>query len=183
MLNNYRRGDFHDSQLGPRMLRWKARIADRRGARFTAVVAEALSEQGWSVETEVKMTKLLKRSLDRNYGDIDVLAWDHRTGRVLIVECKDVQYRKTFGEVGEQLADFRGETRANGKGDYLRLHLDRVEVARQAVDEVAGSLKLPNPRIESHLVFRNPVPMAFALDHMRALVTLWTLDELKILTP
>lgn len=183
MLNNYRRGDFHDSQLGPGMRRWKARIADRRGARFTAVVAEALSEQGWTVETEVKMTKLLKRSLDRNYGDIDVLAWDHRTGRVLIVECKDVQYRKTFGEVGEQLADFRGETRANGKGDYLRLHLDRVEVARQAIDEVADSLKLPNPRIESHLVFRNPVPMAFALDHMRALVTLWTLDEVKILTP
>lgn len=99
------------------------------------------------------------------------------------MECKDVQYRKTFGEVGEQLADFRGETRANGKGDHLRLHLDRVEVARQAIDEVADSLKLPNPRIESHLVFRNPVPMAFALDHMRALVTLWTLDEVKILTP
>lgn len=147
------------------------------------MVADTLSRQGWNVETEVKMTKLLRRSLERDYGDIDVLAWDEQSGRVLIVECKDVQYRKTFGEVGEQLADFRGETRANGKRDYLRLHLDRVDVVLDAVAQVADYLGLPHLKIESHLVFRNTVPMAFALDHMRALVTLWTLDGLKGLAP
>lgn len=78
------------------------------------------------------------------------------------------------------LSDFRGEIRpSTGKPDYLRRHLDRVELATANLKAVAGYLKLPRAHLESHMVFRNPVPMAFALDHLKSRVTLSIFDKLE----
>jgi hypothetical protein len=183
MLGNYHRGDFHDSQLGPLMGHWKKSVADRRGKQFSAQVAGAMVAQGWKTECEVKMTKLLGRGFDRDYGDIDVLAWHMDSGRILLIECKDVQYRKTFGEVAEQLSDFRGELRANGKPDYLLRHLDRVQLAADHLVNVSAYVGLEVAQVESHLVFRHPVPMKFALNHLKALVRVHTFDELTAVIP
>ena len=178
MLANYRRGDFNDSQLGSLMGHWKKRAADRRGKAFSELVASTLAANGWRTEPEVKMTKLLGRKLDRDYGDVDVLAWHEVTGRILLIECKDVQYRKTFGEVAEQLSDFRGELRSNGKPDYLLRHLTRVQLATENAAVVQNYVGLGHANLESHLVFRNTVPMKFALDHLKSRVSVHTLDEL-----
>ncbi|KGB56669.1 hypothetical protein FG91_00459 [Sphingopyxis sp. LC81] len=56
---------------------------------------------------------------------------------MLAIECKDVQYRKTYSEIAEQLADFRGGTRSNGKDDYLRKHLVRMGLIRTDLDAVS----------------------------------------------
>jgi hypothetical protein len=69
---------------------------------------------------------------------VHVLAWNKSTGRVLAIECKDLQYRKTPGEIAEQLSDFRGEVDARGKRDYLRKHLDRMELIDRHGTEVAN---------------------------------------------
>jgi hypothetical protein len=87
-----------------------------------------LDELNWEAEPELKPTKLLNRSFDRDYGDIDALAWNRDSGRVLVMECKDLQYHKTIGEVAEQLSDFRGLIRPDGKPDDLKRHLDRLEL-------------------------------------------------------
>lgn len=161
-LQNYYRGDYPDWQLGPAMLAWFGRSRRKRGMEFNAQVAAALRALGWQVEAEIKLTKVLRRALDRDYGDIDVLAWDAVRNRILVIECKDVQYRKTPGEVAEQLSDFRGEMLPNGKPDLLRKHLDRVAVLKQHEPAALAYLDMPtNARIESHLVFKNPVPMQF----------------------
>src|ERR1035438_9643486 len=97
-------------------------LSSMRGSRMRK------SGMGWKVEKEIKLTGLLGRRLDRDYGDIDVLAWRPESGRVLAIECKDVQYNKTLGEVAEQLSDFRGEIRADGKPDLLKKHLARLEI-------------------------------------------------------
>jgi hypothetical protein len=101
------------------------------------------------------------------------------SGRVLIIECKDVQYRKTYGEIAEQLADFRGEVWPGGKRDYLRRHLDRVELISRHLPAVASYVGMSEVNtVESHLVFRNPVPMEFALKHMAARVSVGIFDRL-----
>ncbi len=165
-LQNYHRGDYPDWQLGPAMLAWFGRSRHKRGLEFNAEVADALRTLGWQVESEIKLTKVLRRALDRDYGDIDVLAWDATRNRVLIIECKNVQYRKTAGEIAEQLSDFRGEMMPNGKPDLLRKHLDRVELMKlHAVAACSYMQMTANPRIESHLIFKNPVPMQFVSSH------------------
>lgn len=179
MVGNYVRGDFPPHQLSKKMRAWAAHEADTRGAKFTQEVAEQLRNLGWDAQTEVKVSKILKRKLDRDYGDVDVLAWHSATGRVLAIECKDLQFRKTFGEMSEQLADFRGEFRADGKRDYLRKHLDRIELLNGDVEALARYLNLSTPpSIESHLVFKNPVPMKFALTKLTERVIVSIFDEL-----
>lgn len=161
-LSNYYRGDYPDWQLGPAMLVWRGRSRAKLGLEFNAQVAAALEALGWQVEREIRLTKLLRKALDRNYGDIDVLASDPATERILIIECKDVQYKKTPGELAEQLSDFRGELMSNGKPDLLKKHLDRVAVVQEHVSEACKFLGMPQgSRVESHLVFKNPVPMQF----------------------
>lgn len=57
------------------------------------------TELGWQVAPEIKLTKILRMPLDRDYGDVDVLAWSPTKGRVLIIECKDLQFKKTYGKL------------------------------------------------------------------------------------
>jgi hypothetical protein len=166
----YESGDFPRNQLKPKMAAWHAFANGRRGTIFAEEVAQAMRADGWKAEVEVKVTKLLGRGFEKDHGDVDVLAW-RDDGRVLAIECKDVQFRKTLGEMSEQLADFRGEIRSNGKRDELRKHLDRMEVIRGHLSLVAKYTGLTSlDGVESHLLFRNPVPMEFALSRMSGLV-------------
>ncbi len=182
-VQNYYEGGFPDWQLRRPMRSWQGRIADTRGAAFSAAVAEMLRAEGWTVETEVKVSKIVREPLERNYGDIDVLAWRADTGRVLLIECKDVQFRKTLSEIAEQLSEFRGEV-TNGKPDYLRRHLDRVDLIGRHAAALGSHVGLSIiTGIESHLVFKNPVPMEFALSKLSEKVTVSTrrnfLDHLE----
>ncbi len=180
MVSNYHHGSFPDYQLTPRMKAWAGKIADKRGRKFAEDVAERLKALGWETQVDVKITKLLGQGFDRDYGDVDVLAWNPGTGRVLICECKDVQYRKTYGEMAEQLSDFRGGLRANGKPDYLLLHLNRMDLISKHLPTLAQYVGLETLSLaESHLVFRNPVPMAFALERLKERVTISLFDALS----
>jgi hypothetical protein len=180
MFGNYYRGDFPLRQLKPRMRVWAGTTADKQGREFSREVADRLEELGWKAEPEVKITKLLRKGFDRDYGDVDVLAWNPESDRVLIIECKDLQYRKTFGEIAEQLSDFRGEIGRDGKPDDLRRHLDRVELILGHLTELAAYVGFARiPALESHLVFKNPVPMQFALKRLEGQVRLHTLSMLK----
>lgn len=178
MVRNYHRGDFPLWQLKPKMRVWSGRSRDRIGHEFCQEVAARMRELGWNVETEVPVTKLLRKGFDQNYGDVDVLAWNKDLGRVLLMECKDVQHRKIEGEIAEQLADFRGELRSDGKPDHLLRHLRRIEVITAHPKEVAAYVAINAPKIEGHLVFRHPVPMKFAWQRMEARITLNLMDDL-----
>ena len=179
MLRNYHTGDFPRWQLAPKMKRWSGKARDNMGKEFSAEVAARLKGLEWEVETEVRVTKLLGKSFDQDYGDIDVLAWKRSIGRVLLVECKDVQHKKIDGEIAEQLMDFRGELNEDGKPDYLLRHLRRIEVASGHIPEIGKYLKLgAPPSLEGHLVFKNPVPMKFAWERMKERMALHLFSEL-----
>ena len=101
---NLLQGDFPDWQLSPLMRAWRGKTVSRRGAALAADAASRLNGLGWTTRTEIQVTELLGRRLDRDYGDFDVLAWHREARRVLVVECKDVRYSKTGGKIAEQLA-------------------------------------------------------------------------------
>jgi hypothetical protein len=151
----------------------------KRGREFNGLVAKRLADLGWCVECEIKLTKILSRNLGRDWGDVDVLAWNRTTKRLLVIECKDVQFRKTLGEIAEQLSDFRGELRPNGKPDLLKKHLNRVDQLRANMAKLKEFVQMPNlALIESHLVFKNPVPMQYATQHLEQTVHVSTYDDL-----
>jgi hypothetical protein len=180
MVHNYHKGDFPLWQLKPKMRVWSGRSRDRIGHEFCQQVATKMRELGWNAETEVPVTKLLRRGFDQNYGDVDVVAWNKDLGRVLMMECKDVQHRKIEGEIAEQLSDFRGEIRPDGKPDHLLRHLRRIEIITVHPNEVAAYTGFGSaPKIEGHLVFKNPVPMKFAWERMESRMAIHLLADLK----
>jgi hypothetical protein len=178
---SFHSGDIPEWQTHSRdMRRWLGDAHQRQGHAFADEVGGRLRELGWRVEPEVKLTKLVGSALPKDFGDVDVLAWNVSSGRVLLIECKDLQYRKTMGEVAEQLADYRGEMRRDGKPDDLRKHLDRVAILQANVDRVGRQLNLPvPPQLEGHLVFKNPVPMKFAWQHMAGKIHLSLFSDLN----
>ena len=182
VVGNYYYGSYPDRHLGPAMRKYAGRARGRDGKQFNLEVARKMDTLGWKTQTEVAVTKIVGKGLDRNYGDVDVLAWHAEARRILVVECKDLQFRKTHGEIAEQLRDFAGVTKSDGKGDSLRKHLDRVQVLRSHHAEVCKFLGLDRgSSIESHLVFRNPVPMQFVAGPLKDECSLHTLASLNLL--
>ena len=180
MMRWFHRGEIPPPQVrSQEMCKWIGYANNVQRSEFNATVAAKMRELGWQADHEVKVTKILGRSFERDYGDIDVLAWNTSSGRILVMECKDLQFHKSIGEVAEQLSDFRGEVRADGKPDHLKRHLDRLEILAAHLTTVSRALGMTaDVQLEGHLVFKNPVPMKFAWDHMRSRVRLSLFDEL-----
>jgi len=175
-IQNYYSATYPDRHLGAEMRRYAGYARQRDGAAFNKEVTARMFEMGWQVAPEILITKILGQSFERNYGDVDVLAWDHVKGRILVLECKDLQFRKTYGEIAEQLADYRGLASSDGKDrDSLRKHLDRVEILRSCSVQLGKFVGMDGVyTIESIVVFRDPVPMQFASgpirDHAKVLI-------------
>jgi hypothetical protein len=179
-LINYHHGDFPQAQLSPLMKQWQARAAGERGTKFANEVAAALGNLGWEAKVEIKMTELFRRNLGRDYGDIDVLAWNSQLRRVAVIECKDLQYKKTIGELAEQLSDYRGEVSSNGRRDSLRKHLDRMELVDAAPEVIEAFTGVaPHAGSESVLMFSNPVPMEYALRGPEAKVRVTNIRKIE----
>jgi hypothetical protein len=178
-LGNYYRGDFPQHQLKPKMKSWRGKATDKRGTDFNTEVAERMRALGWQAAPDVKMSTILGAAF-KSYGDIDVLAWKPDGGRVLLIECKNLKFSKTVGEIAEQLADFRGEKRANGKPDDLLKHLNRISAIVTHPTELTRFLAISSPPIpEGHIVFRNPVPMQFVWERLKERIGLHLFEELS----
>ncbi|MQA19333.1 zinc chelation protein SecC [Rugamonas rivuli] len=180
-VGNFYDGAYPDIHLGPAMRRYAGYARNRDGKTFNNRVSSRMKDFGWTVLPEAFVTKILGKAFDRNYGDVDVLAWSHEVNRVLIMECKDLQFRKTYGEIAEQLSDYRGEASADGKTrDSLRKHLDRVEIIRTNRKSLCSFLSIKEDvAIESHLVFSHPVPMMYSGGPVRDLTETRSYDQLS----
>ena len=179
-MHNYYSANYPDNHLGPAMQKYVGFARHRDGHKFNEKVKTRMAALGWEVLPEVALTQILASRLDRNYGDVDVLAWDPASRRVLVMECKDLQFKKSYSEIAEQLMDYAGEVLPNGKRDSLRKHLDRVDLLAAHQQQVAKFLKRGDDcSIESHLVFSNPVPMLYAEGSISTRCELHIYDELE----
>lgn len=185
-VSNFYDGEFGNQNANSKaMKQWVGKANDQQRTEFNAMVAERMVELGWNAKAEVKVTELLGQGFDRNYGDVDVLAWRTDSGRVLLMECKDLHYKKTYGEIAEQLSDFRGEVRTitrKGKikeeSDLLKKHIDRVGIINNHLDAVEKYTGTKPQTAEGYMVFRNPVPMQFIWDKMQHLVDVCIYNDL-----
>jgi len=145
-----------------RLRSWVGAAENQRGHEFNGLVARRLSELGWSCKANVRLTEILSAKLDRDYGDVDVLAWRGR--RVLVIECKDLRMAMTVGDIARQLHDFREDFTSSGKPDQLKKHLLRMDVLMSRPDGVTRYVGTKERRIELEavLVFSDLVPLHFS---------------------
>jgi len=124
------------------MKKWIGACRNQLGKEFNRSVANKMIELGWEAESDVPVTKLLNAKTDKDYGDIDVLAWSRETGVVLAAECKDLYFSKTHKEIGNQINEFRGIVDSNGKRDRLRKHFDRLDKLKADIDKVRNYTRI-----------------------------------------
>jgi hypothetical protein len=133
----------------------------REGHTFNAEVASALSEAGWQVRKNIGLPEVLNRKIERDFGDVDVLAWRSDREEVLIVECKDLSLARNYSEIAAMLSDYQG-VEIDGKADKLRKHLDRVALLQDNYVQLKRFTGIPKPRLVSCLVCSGVVPMQYA---------------------
>lgn len=163
-LDTYWRGYIEEERCrSQEMKMWIGQERTRRGHAFNKEVASMLESIGYHAKPDVKVSSIIsKRNLDRDYGDVDVLAWREGEESIYAIECKDLYFAKTSKEVAEQLLEFRGEIR-NGKPDRLKKHMDRVAIlSKNKADllKFCGVLNI-EIRISICVLFSNPVPMLY----------------------
>ncbi|MEK6258630.1 MAG: hypothetical protein AABP62_08415 [Planctomycetota bacterium] len=164
------------------MKKWHGLRKNQRGKAFTEAVADELRKHGWTCWTEQNVSTLAKCGKNPDYGDVDVVAWHASQQRLLLMECKDLYHGKTAGEIAEQLRDYRGRIRQDGRKqrkDDLRKHLDRLEILNACKGAVCKTLKVDlSTRFEGWTVFKNPVPMLFSWKSFEDKVQIATFDDL-----
>lgn len=131
------------------------------GHSFTAQVAQRLNQAGWQTRENIKIPEILNRKLERDYGDVDVLAWRPDRRDVLVIECKDLSPARNYSEIAELLSDYQGAD-VDGTVDKLRRHLNRVTELEDNLEQLGRLTSVHMPQIVSCLVCSGVVPMQYA---------------------
>lgn len=143
------------------MKKWVGDKRNNVGLAFNKEVADRLRSLGWKTKTEIKLTEILNKKLP-DFGDIDVFAWNEKLNMVAVIECKDLSFAKTQGEIARQLFDFKGQKKIKGKKDRLLKHIDRINVLNDNLIQLSNFTQINSDNnINGYVVFSNPVPMIF----------------------
>lgn len=163
-VSDARLGDFDQKffRAGGSMFKWMGRINGSEGEDFNKSVASEFHRCGWEAKANLSDGQIFSRPKKQGFGDVDVLAWNQDQRRVLIVECKDLSFAKTMGEIAWQLSKYKGEIKPNGQPDLLRKHLNRceeIEENRQALSMFVG---FEVSTIDRILLMSQATPLQFA---------------------
>ncbi|HAS6440309.1 TPA: hypothetical protein GRR81_27055 [Vibrio parahaemolyticus] len=171
-------GSFFNTKA---MKKWIGEQRNKSGHRFNQEAADKFSSLGWKVEADVKVSKILKKRTKKDFGDVDVLAWSPSKKIVYLVECKDLEFAKTQGEIAKQIYEFRGVTKSDGKPDRLRKHMDRFQVLSENIDKLKDYLKLESiSELKVMLLFRQTVPVSYDNSDSDIPITVSFFDELSV---
>ena len=162
MMHNYCGAEMDQELLISRkMRRWWNLVQDREAKDFEQSVYTELQKMGWSAVARKKFSEILGKALPQDPGDIDVLAW-RPDGRIVVLECKNLQFARTPSEIAKQLSKYQGAEDERGRPDMLAKHLKRVALAREHVKKFQKYTGVGTGSVEGALVFSNSVPMIFA---------------------
>jgi hypothetical protein len=99
------------------------RFRERKGKYFRDQVRDWLKKQKLSVvDYEVAISPKGHLKADKNYGDIDVLAFNSRTNTILAIECKDTNKAKNIHEMKTEMDNYLGR---DGNAGMIGKHLNR----------------------------------------------------------
>ena len=181
MMHNYYAAEMDQEYLiSSKMRKWWNHVQDREAKQFEELTCVELKKIGWESTSRKKFSEILGKGLQQDPGDIDVLAW-HPDGRIIVIECKNLQFAKTPSEIAKQLSKFQGSTDRNGRPDLLAKHLNRVKLAREYIAEFRDYTGVQANTIEGALVFARSVPMIFARRQIVRSARYLTVDQLSSL--
>jgi hypothetical protein len=138
---------------------WRGRAGE--GHTYNHEVALEFEKAGWAVREGVSIPEVLKRVLEKNFGDVDVLAWNPESNQICIGECKDLSQARNYSEIAALLSDYQGKMKS-GKPDKLLRHLERVRILKENIPALTAFTRIHAPTVVSALFASGVVPMQYA---------------------
>ena len=165
-------------RTGGLMSKWIGSINADQGEAFNERVAAEFLAYGWEAKGNLSDGQILARRKDPAFGDVDVLAWNKAQGRVFVIECKDLSFDKTIGEIARRLEKYQGVIRPDGKRDDLRKHLDRCETIEANIQNLSKFVGFNVASVERMLVLSQATPLQFARLAEKHSVTVITFEQI-----
>jgi hypothetical protein len=183
LLRNCYSAEFDEQKMISHEMRsWIGKRRNEAGHAFNSKVSNELISMGWKTRSDIKLTEILSKAFDKDFGDIDVLAWNYKEKRILAIECKDLQFAKTHTEISEQVKEFRGYYRGESanKPDRLKKHLLRLDCLREHYNDLIKFIDVDEDyQLECHLVFSQIVPIGLDENPNLKNVVITFFDNLK----
>ena len=114
------------------------------------------------VDYDVKIDPRHLESVDRNYGDIDVLAFDRDLEVLYNIECKDTVMAKNIYQMYLEIRKYLGLNEDEKKDALIWKHYHRHEWLREHKQEMANYLKVAEVKdVKSIVVTSTVLPLTY----------------------
>ena len=154
-------GRLKDETAALKSLRGK--FNDLKGRVFNDKVRDYLKGAGSLTvfDYEVKISPNGNLKADKNYGDIDVLAFDRERKIVFSIECKDTEKARNVREMKTELDKYLGRPET-GKVGYLEKHCKRHDWLIEHIEDVKSLIKEADDiEIVSFVLTSEVIPLTY----------------------
>ena len=141
----------------------RSRFNDVKGTAFNEDVRELLKKTStlivWNWEVKIDINGNLKA--DKNYGDIDVLAYDSVNKVLFAIECKKTEKARNVREMKTELDKYFGKPETNKKG-YIEKHIVRHQWLNANKATVADFIgEKSDFQIKSLIITSEVIPVSY----------------------
>ncbi len=141
----------------------RSKFNDIKGEDFNEDVREYLKEnislKVW--DWEVKISTDGNLTADKNYGDIDVMAYDANRKILFAIECKNTEKARNIREMKTELGKYFGLPGEKKKG-YIQKHIDRDRWLKDNYDQVKNYVDKDNDfEIKSIIMTSEVIPLSY----------------------
>ena len=138
--------------------------SEEKGTEFNEQVRNYLREHTMLmvVDYDLKIDPRHFKSADRNYGDIDVLAFDRESGVLYNIECKDTVMAKNIYQMYLEIRKYLGLNEDEKKDALIWKHYHRHEWLCEHKQEMANYLRVAEVRdVKSIVVTSTVLPVTY----------------------
>ena len=161
--------------------------------KFEAIKGSVFNDEVRSFLEKIPMMRVWKHDVtiksggyfaaDKDYGDIDVMAYDISHNILYLIECKNTNPAKNVKEMKTEMDEYlgRGDNPERDKKKALVLkHLRRHRWVTEHIDDVAKRIGVADtPRVKSMMLTATVIPTSY-LKREKSPMSILNYPELKI---
>lgn len=137
-------------------------IINEKGKKFTQKVEQwFIDNTSCKVDHEVSIKPGKKLNAEIDLGDIDVLVIDEKSNKILLIECKDLNYGRNPQEIANEIERLIGDSEEDNS--WTKKHIKRHEWVKANVDILIRAYGLKNELflVDSLFIVSNEIPAPY----------------------
>lgn len=166
---------------GAEIEKLKGRFSTIKGKIFNDFVRTYLmNHTEYEIRYDVPIKNDYPFQADRNYGDVDVLAFDKRTCVVYNIECKDAEMAKNIRQMKAEIDKFLGRGEKDKKKAWVAKHVGRHVWLNTHKEELAKYLNVDEVKeVKSMMLTSSVLPVSFLRESPLPILSFLELEKVN----